>query len=315
MSRRTDAPAPRAARSTLARAKVNYALHVTGQRHDGYHLLESLVAFPRIGDRLTLDAGGARENRPELAVTGPFANALEGGNGGDHSDNLVLRAARAFLSGCAGDVTPALAFHLEKALPVASGIGGGSADAAAALALLGETFPESLPSATLTRIAESLGADVPMCLTGRPAIVSGIGETVAPLSGLPAHALVLVNPGVPVATPDVFRALARRDNPSLPPLPASGFATLDALAGWLTATRNDLETPAIAICPVIGSVLSALRDQAGVRLARMSGSGATCFALMDDLESASALAQRLALAHPGWWIKAAPVETVSAPAA
>ena len=189
-----------------------------------------------------------------------------------------------------------------------------SADAAAALTLLDQAFPGRLTPAELGGIAETLGADVPMCLEGRPALVSGIGEAVSPLAALPGHALVLVNPGVPVATPAVFRALSRRDNPPLPPLPGTGLATLDALTGWLAATRNDLEAPAIAVCPQIEGVLAALRDQDGVLLARMSGSGATCFAILEDLAGARALANRLAIARPGWWIEAAEVAPVEAPA-
>ena len=307
MPRRTDAPAPGAARAMLARAKVNYALHVTGRRADGYHLLESLVVFAQTGDRLSLETGAPHGRGPALAVSGRFADGLDGA-GAD--DNLILRAARAFVSRCAEEALPSLAFQLEKALPVASGIGGGSADAAAALALLDEAFPGRLPSTALREIAETLGADVPMCLEGRAALVSGIGEAIAPLATLPAHALVLVNPGIPVATPDVFRALTRRDNPALPALPVAGLATLDALIGWLTATRNDLEAPAIAICPLIESVLASLRDQEGVKLARMSGSGATCFAILEDLDTARAAANRLAIAHPGWWIEAAEVAPV-----
>ncbi|MAB00398.1 MAG: 4-(cytidine 5'-diphospho)-2-C-methyl-D-erythritol kinase [Stappia sp.] len=313
----TAAPAQGAARTMLARAKVNYALHVTGQRDDGYHLLESLVAFPQAGDRLTLETGGPGTGTPPdgsgpgLCVSGPFAEGLDGAG---TDDNLVLRAARAFLSRASEDDAPALSFHLDKTLPVASGIGGGSADAAAALTLLDQAFPGRLTPAELGGIAETLGADVPMCLEGRPALVSGIGEAVSPLAALPGHALVLVNPGVPVATPAVFRALSRRDNPPLPPLPGTGLATLDALTGWLAATRNDLEAPAIAVCPQIEGVLAALRDQDGVLLARMSGSGATCFAILEDLAGARALANRLAIARPGWWIEAAEVAPVEAPA-
>lgn len=304
----------------LARAKVNYALHVTGRRADGYHLLDSLVAFPEIGDRLTLalrdgSAGAPQPNlRPDLRLTlsGPFAASLAGDPSGEAAgDNLVLRAAAAFFASGDRPLAGGMAsFHLDKRLPVASGIGGGSADAAAALRLLAAAFPGHPGVTRLAGIAAGLGADIPMCLESRPALVGGIGERIAPLARLPAHALVLVNPGEEVATPDVFRTLARRDNPPLPPLPADGFATFDALVGWLGATRNDLEPPALSLCPAIGAVLAALRGAPETRLARMSGSGATCFALTTDAAAATALAARLARHRPGWWVAAAPVAAV-----
>jgi 4-diphosphocytidyl-2-C-methyl-D-erythritol kinase len=291
-------------RSRLARAKVNYALHVTGRRADGYHLLQSLVAFPELGDRLELAGAGTGG----LAVDGPFAADLGHDAGG--ADNLVLRAARA-LAGGLGREPGTLAFRLEKNLPVASGIGGGSADAAAALHLAFEALA-GRPAGTadhglLSRVALSLGADVPMCLTSRPSLVGGIGDQLSPLETFPEHAIVLVNPRVPLSTPRVFAALARRDNPPLPPFGYNGLAGFEELVGWLGDTRNDLEPAAMAVAPEIGDVLTALRRRDGVRLARMSGSGATCFALVGTLRDARDVAAGIAADRPGWWVAAASV--------
>jgi 4-diphosphocytidyl-2-C-methyl-D-erythritol kinase len=269
----------------FAPAKVNLTLHVTGQRDDGYHLLDSLVVFADVGDRLTL----AEATSPALTVTGPFAGSVPEG-----SDNLVLRAAGLLAPGLP------LAITLEKALPPSSGIGGGSADAAAVArgiaALTGEA-PD--PAALL-----SLGADVPMCLDPRPLRVRGIGERLDAVPDLPALAAVLANPLKPMPTPPVFRALANRDNPPMPDrLPA--FSDAADLIGWLAGERNDLQETAIALMPEIGAVLSALAVCKGARLARMSGSGATCFALFATDSEAAEAAAALASAHPGWWVRAA----------
>lgn len=257
----------------FAPAKINLCLHVTGRRADGYHLLDTLVAFCTVGDVLTL-----REGPLSLNLTGPEAEGLRA-----EPDNLILRAAR--LMGAQAAIT------LDKRLPVSSGIGGGSADAAAALRGLHALTGTSLPTGT-----EQLGADVPMCLSSTPARVRGIGERVEPMRLPPLH-LVLVNPRVPVATPDVFRALSRRENPPLPPLTDWPDAT--ALIDWLGGTRNDLEPPALKVAPVITEVLAAL---SGARFARMSGSGATCFGLFDTAEEADAAAGEIRKARPNWWV-------------
>ena len=254
-----------------APAKLNLALHVTGRRADGYHLLDSLVAFAGVGDVVALGPGPL-----SLGIDGPFATGLSG------DDNLCLRAAR--LAGADAAIT------LTKNLPVASGIGGGSADAAAVLrglARMGHALPER---------AERLGADVPVCLASAPARMQGVGEIVTPLPPLPVLPLVLVNPGVAVATPQVFAALDRRDNPALPEIPR--FTGLADLTAWLAATRNDLEPAALSIAPVIGQVLDALRAT-GTAFARMSGSGATCFGFYDSPERARIAA--MALKQHGWW--------------
>ena len=264
----------------FAPAKVNLALHVTGQRDDGYHLLDSLVVFAGAGDRVTVAPGTG------LAITGPGAASLPVG-----CDNLCLAAARAMGGG--------VRITLDKHLPVASGIGGGSADAAAtlrAIARLGRPLPR--PEAIL-----ALGADVPVCLAGRPARMTGVGEELQPVV-LPPFWLVLANPGVAVPTPAVFRALARKDNPPLPPLPPLPDAM--ALAGYLAATRNDLEPPAMALAPAIAEAHAALAATAGCLLARMSGSGATTVGVFATADAARAAASRLARERPDWWVVAAP---------
>lgn len=273
----------------FAAAKVNLSLHVTGQRPDGYHLLDSLVVFADVGDGVSV--APAAELGPKLGLTlaGPAAEGLRA-----EADNLVLRAARAF------GVNAGAAITLEKHLPVASGIGGGSADAAAALRALARFWDLPLPDAAAVL---RLGADVPVCLQGRPVRMQGVGEIITPLPALPEGWLLLVNPGVGVSTPAVFRALPRKDNP---PMPAAvpPFADLAALAGWLAAQRNDLELPAMALQPVIAQVKAALQAQPGCRIARMSGSGATCFGLFATKAEAEQAATALRQANPGWWVQA-----------
>nr|WP_233713166.1 4-(cytidine 5'-diphospho)-2-C-methyl-D-erythritol kinase [Amaricoccus solimangrovi] len=266
-----------------ARAKVNLCLHVTGRRADGYHLLDSLVAFAEIGDELRAEPA----ETPSLAIGGPFAAGLDAG-----PDNLVLRAA-ALMGGGA-------AFTLAKNLPVASGIGGGSADAAAALRALARLRGQRLPA---PEAVLGLGADVPVCLAGVPTRMSGIGEVLAPVR-LPPFAMVLVNPGVGVATGAVFSRLARRDNPPLGAIP--DFTASGDLFAWLATRRNDLEAPAAEVAPVIGGVIAALGASPGCALARMSGSGATVFGLFETLGAAEAAAARLRIAEPDWWVASAP---------
>ena len=265
----------------FAPAKVNLTLHVTGRRADGYHLLDSLVMFADIGDRLTLTASAA----PSLQVTGPMAEGVPAG-----ADNLALRAAALF--------DQPVAIALSKHLPMAAGLGGGSSDAAAvALGLAELTGSRDLPEG-LT----ALGADIRVCLMRRAARMRGIGEEVTPLAGLPPLAAVLANPGVSLATPDVFKALESKQNPPMPrKLPP--LRQPDALIRWLAAQRNDLEAPAIALAPEIGATLEALAALPGAVLARMSGSGATCFALFRSREAAREAAQRLSTERPDWWTR------------
>lgn len=282
--------------AAFAPAKINLALHVTGRRADGYHLLDSLVAFAGIGDTIEAVANPSA-TEPGLSITGPFAAGLETG-----PDNLVLRAAHAHAA--AGGRIGGFDLHLAKRLPVASGIGGGSADAAATLRLLAEIAPLPAKAADALRAqAERLGADVPMCLDSMPLRATGIGEAIERLPRFPSLPMVLLNPGVAVSTPAVFRGLARADNPPLPALPPV-FADAAAVAGWLGATRNDLEAPAVAAEPVIAELLAVMRAEEGCRLARMSGSGATVFGLFATMAEAERAAAAISAAHPGWWIAA-----------
>lgn len=282
----------------LAPAKINLCLHVTGRRADGFHLLDSLVVFADGGaaDRV----GVTPSDRDRFSVTGPEAAPLGTGN---DSDNLAARA-RDWLRAR----TPAggpVAMTLEKTLPVASGIGGGSADAGATLRLLTRLWQAeaAIGADRFDTMCSALGADVAMCVHGGPLRAQGIGELIEPVAGLPGLPAVLVNPRIAVATPSVFAALEKRDNGPVPPLPDDGFADPGALARWLTVnTRNDLATPARSLVPAIDPVLGAL-EMSGALIARMSGSGATCFGLFATHEQAVDAAASMAAARPDWWIR------------
>ena len=274
----------------FAPAKINLTLHVTGRRADGYHLLDSLVVFAACGDRIHARA----DRQLHLTVTGPAAAGVPADSG-----NLVIRAAQALGPGRGA------ALVLEKHLPTASGIGGGSADAAAALRALAQLWKVALPDAAAVL---SLGADVPVCLASRAARMTGIGEGLADVPPLPPVWLVLANPGVPVATPAIFAALRQTCNAPMPRhIPA--FADAAALAAWLAAMRNDLEPAAAALQPVIGTVTAALTAQPGCLLARMSGSGATCFGLFGNAAAADDAARTLVREKPAWWVRSAPLWT------
>ncbi len=276
---------PRTLLTELAPAKVNLFLHVVGRRPDGYHLLDSLAVFPDAADRLT--AGHAPVL--DLTVTGPFADGLDAG-----PDNLVLRAACALAE--KSGVTAGAALVLDKCLPVASGIGGGSADAAASLRLLSRLWSVCLPGGVMQELARGLGADVPVCMAGQAARMGGLGDQLSPAPVLPPFGAVLVNPGIAVSTPEVFRA---RTGPfsEKAVLPRS-WPDAAAMARDLSALGNDLEAPALRLCPMVGDVLAWLRAQPGCLLARMSGSGATCFGVFRDADVALAVADR---APPPWW--------------
>jgi 4-diphosphocytidyl-2-C-methyl-D-erythritol kinase len=282
------------------RAKVNLTLRVVGRRVDGYHDLESVVAFADCADRVTLTPGAELS----LKTTGPLAQAC-----GDTADNLVLKAARLL-----AERVPDLKlgeFILDKVLPVAAGIGGGSADAAAALRLLARLNGLALDDPRLSDVALLTGADVPVCLASRACDMAGVGETLMPLS-LPKLPCVMINPRVPVATKDVFSALGLRNCELLvgasdvieaPAWPEAGAS----IADWvevLSGVANDLEAPALRIQPAISEVLAALRSVDGVLLARMSGSGATCFAIFADSAAAQRAAQTVLRDHPAWWVHA-----------
>jgi 4-diphosphocytidyl-2-C-methyl-D-erythritol kinase len=282
------------------RAKVNLTLRVVGRRVDGYHDLESVVAFADCADRLSLTPG----DNLNLETIGPLASDC-----GQSADNLVLKAAQLL-----GERVPALRvgeFVLEKVLPVAAGIGGGSADAAAALRLLARLNSLAFDDPRLMEVAMLTGADVPVCLASRACDMTGVGETLLPLS-LPELPCVMVNPRVAVATAEVFQALGLRNGElrvgATDVIQAEAWPDAGASMGdWieaLSASRNDLEAPAMRIQPVIGEVLTALAAADGARLARMSGSGATCFAIFEHANAAQRAAQRIGRDHPKWWLHA-----------
>jgi 4-diphosphocytidyl-2-C-methyl-D-erythritol kinase len=282
------------------RAKVNLTLRVVGRRVDGYHDLESVVAFADCADRLSLVAG----TELRLTTTGPLAEAC-----GETADNLVLKAAQ-LLGERVADLRLG-EFTLDKVLPVAAGIGGGSADAAAALRLLARTNSLAIDDSRLIEVAQLTGADVPVCLASRACVMTGVGETLLPLT-LPKMPCVLVNPRIPVATKDVFRALGLRNGELLvgasdvmraAAWPEAG-ASVEDWVEMLAASSNDLEAPATRIQPVIGEVISALSATNGAWLARMSGSGATCFAIFENTADAGRAAQKIQIDHPAWWVHA-----------
>jgi 4-diphosphocytidyl-2-C-methyl-D-erythritol kinase len=282
------------------RAKVNLTLRVVGRRADGYHDLESMVAFADCADRLSLTPGP----KLDLKTTGPL-----GQDCGEAADNLVFKAAQLL-----GDRVPDLKlgqFTLDKVLPVAAGIGGGSADAAAALRLLAQANGIAIDDSRLIEVAQLTGADVPVCLASHACVMTGVGETLLPLS-LPKMPCVMVNPRVAVATKDVFEALGLRNGELLvgatdvmraTAWPEDG-ASVEDWVEVLAAGANDLEAPATRLQPVIGEVLSALSATNGAWLARMSGSGATCFAIYENTAEAQRAAQKISLDHPDWWVHA-----------
>jgi 4-diphosphocytidyl-2-C-methyl-D-erythritol kinase len=285
-----------------APAKINLYLHVTGRRSDGLHLLDSLVVFAALGDVVTVTPGA------DIALTrsGPQAGDLP-----PVADDLVYRAAR-LLAERAG-VAAGAAIHVEKNLPIASGIGGGSADAAATIRALARLWQIDPPPDLLASLAEDLGADITICLVSQPALVSGIGETLASPGPLPPLHAVLVNPRVAVPTGEVFAAFAAR-----PPAPPADPDPIDAWSsdpatfiGQLASQRNDLTDAALSLCPEIGDVLAGLGAQPECRLARMCGSGATCFGLFATPVAAQAAADAIGRDKPNWWVAATPLETAN----
>ena len=280
-----------------APAKINLALHVTGRRADGYHSLETLVAFAEVGDELEAVPAAA----DSLTITGPFAKPLIGADG-----NLVLKALAAFRARWPQALPAGLALTLQKNLPIAAGLGGGSADAAAALRLFARLSAEPIVFTDLIDLALPLGADVPMCVYSRPAEVRGLGEIVLPLQQFPELHVVLVNPLQPVVTADVFRRLERRENPSLPEL-IDPPARPAQLALWLSETRNDLRAAALSLVPAIADLEARLTAASGCILARMSGSGATVFGLFGSSAQAHQAAHDLRETWPDYWVAASPL--------
>jgi 4-diphosphocytidyl-2-C-methyl-D-erythritol kinase len=276
-----------------APAKINLYLHVTGRRPDGLHLLDSLVAFAECGDELAIAPAPAFS----LDIDGPFAGALKADD-----DNLAMRAARGLM---AATRPFGAAIRLTKNLPVASGIGGGSADAAAALIGLRRLFDLDVTDERLREIGLAIGADLPVCLMGRPSFVGGVGEDIAPAPELPGAPLLLVNPGLPLPTAEVFRRCAAGPDGARFSAPArwsDGIGETAELAARLRARRNDLTDAATVLMPVIGELLDRLAAQPGCLLARLSGSGATCFGLFSDEQAAAAAAGAIKQVRPDWWV-------------
>lgn len=282
--------------SAFAPAKVNLFLHVGGPDAEGYHPIASLMVFADVGDAVSIQASDA----PGFETTGPFGMAIPAGD-----DNLVLRAARAFHLAASGPLPP-FRLLLDKRLPIAAGLGGGSSDAGATLRLLREAFAPGLTDPALEVLAAGLGADGAACLWGRPVLAQGRGERLSPPPGLPPLNAVLVNPGVPSPTGAVYRAYDAAVAPqgeAMPWMPQA-FESAEEVAAWLTAaTRNDLEAPAVALEPLIGHVLDLMRGEPETLLARMSGSGATCFALCASDIEAEGLVERIEAFRPDWWVR------------
>jgi 4-diphosphocytidyl-2-C-methyl-D-erythritol kinase len=282
-------------RTAFAPAKVNLFLHVGAPEGDSYHPLCSLMAFADVGDRVRIDPADVMGFR----ANGPFAGEL-----GPARENLVARAAEALIARCRGPIPP-LAVTLEKTLPVAAGLGGGSSDAGAALRLLRGAIAPELTDQDLAAIAAELGADGPACLFGRPVIAEGRGERLSPAPAMPVMDAVLVNPRVAVSTAEVYRrfdADGRFAEVTRPWTPEA-FESVEELAAWLALQTNDLEPAAIAIAPEVGTVLDTLSDEREALIARMSGSGATCFALCAGDIEAEALAERVEAMSPDWWVR------------
>ena len=279
----------------LAAAKVNLFLHVGPPDEAGYHPICSLMVFADFGDRVSIEPSEALS----LTVNGAFSRHI-----GPTDDNLVLRAARALIAEARQPVAP-VSFSLDKMLPVASGLGGGSSDAGAALRLMREELGLRLDDARLEAVAAGLGADGAACLWGRPVLAEGRGERLSPAPGLPPLDAVLVNPGVPVSTADVYRRLDVRGvfGDVTPPRMPDAFESPQEVAAWLATQSNDLEGPAVAVAPAVGAVLDTLRNEPEALLARVSGSGGTCFALCADDIAAETLAERIEAMAPDWWVR------------
>lgn len=283
------------AAEAFAPAKINLFLHVGAPAADGYHPLCSLMVFADVGDKVSIHEADALS----FHIQGPFLGALVA-----EADNLVMRAARALLAKARGPQPP-IGLSLEKVLPVAAGLGGGSSDAGAALRLVREVMGLAITDEELEAVAASLGADGAACLWGRPVLAEGRGERLSPAPGLPVMEAVLVNPRVAVSTPAVygaFDAASRFGDVAPPPLP-DAFESVEEVAAWASLMRNDLEAPAVSLAPQIGDVLATLADERETLLARMSGSGATCFAICGSDIEADALADRVAHLQPRWWVK------------
>ncbi len=280
----------------FAAARINLALHVVGRRADGYHLLDSLVAFADFGDMVSVVPGTGES---DVTVEGPFAEEL--GLVARGADNLVAAAAAALGATARKRKPPKAALSLTKRIPLASGFGGGPADAAATLRLLNRHWNLRQGDAALSELAVSLGADVPMCLSSKPAVVNGIGEVVRPVAGMPPLPMVLVHPAIPLQTGRVFARLQNRYQAPLPDLPAR-FPSVMGVVQWLRDTRNDLAEAARAETGLAAAAVKALTRDPDCLFARMSGSGAGAFGIFASRQAAVRAADRLRPAHPHWWV-------------
>lgn len=278
--------------SELAKAKINLTLEVVGKRSDGYHELNSLVAFASCGDHLTFE----KQDKQDLIISGPFAFGLEG-------ENLILKAAD-FITSAYPDIQSGI-FSLDKRLPVASGIGGGSADAAAAIRLLSAQIPGGLEGLDYAEIARELGADIPVCIEQKPVMMTGIGDILKPVGGLVPLYAVLVNPGVPVSTGEIFRRLnaseIREDESSQAVIPA--FSTFEDVLDYMTNHGNDLQVVAEDIEPAVVEVIKVIQEQEGCRISRMSGSGATCFGIFEKHTQAQKAVSEISTSYERWWVE------------
>lgn len=287
---------PNSVLAAFAPAKVNLFLHVGGPDAEGYHPISSLMVFADVGDQIAIQPSDA----PAFETSGPFGGAIP-----TDGDNLVVRAARAFHARLGGP-TPPYRLILDKRLPIAAGLGGGSSDAGAALRLLRDVLAPDLADDDLEPLAASLGADGAACLRATALVAEGRGEILSPAPALPELNAVLVNPGVPSPTGAVYRAYDAAVHPdgAARPLLPSDLESAEEVAAWLAvATRNDLEAPAVALEPRVGEVLDVLREEPESLLVRMSGSGATCFALCAGDIEAETLAERLEVMRPDWWVR------------
>lgn len=291
----TDYPESDGWLNILAPAKINLFLHITGRRADGYHALESLFAFADFGDVVRV----RKADQLSLALTGPFADDLRAA-GGEGDGNLAIKAAQALVLFAESDKAEA-EIVLEKNLPVAAGIGGGSGDAAAVLLALNQLFRFSLDSDALAALALTLGADVPACLKGETAFVSGIGEKVETIEGFGPMPVLLLNPRLPLATGKVFDAYKHQSRGFAKPLKSWDNVRNSEMVDGLSRLSNDLQEPASRLVPQITDLLQLLAAQAGCRLARMSGSGATCFGLFESEPAADQAMTKIASARPQWW--------------
>jgi len=283
--------------SRIAKAKINLCLHVVGKRADGFHELQSLVTFAEFGDELSHIAFAGDPAGDSLQISGPFSQFLDG-----TKDNLVMQALRAFREQWPDRLVHDAAFFLTKNLPIASGIGGGSADAAAMLKILSSLANPPVEPDILLKIAADLGSDIAVCLLEKTSIMQGRGENISPLERFPTLFAVLVNPGIQISTPKIFSGLAATKNPKMPTI-TNGFASIDQLVHWLGMTANDLEEPAIKLVPQIGDIIEEFQKNSLCRFSRMSGSGATVFALFDNMERAKTAAKLISNKWPKFWVQ------------